>query len=210
MARSRQKNRLRTASGRLSRSVAAQRAAEADAMAVALAQPHRRHLPSEARQSRLAESELGRLHLAGLISEAELDAGQRYRRLAIAYRHAIAAPGEAVSALGRLSPAAGASPPLAPDSTEAHHARLDRRYGAARAALRALPDRARVAAVLDRVALHDAPIGGDGTLLKAALSALVALWKLAPEPASMIRRAHDWHNPSIQSKYKALFDDDGS
>ncbi|MBS7542994.1 hypothetical protein [Ancylobacter oerskovii] len=216
MARRKQSNRPRTASGRLSRSRAAQATREADNMAVALAQPHRARLPKELRHSRLAENELGRLVLAGEITEIEFAAGQNYRRLAVAYRRDISAPGGMTSALGRLAADAFADCRTPSDDSEARHDALKRRYASAKAALLALADGPRIAAVVGRVAIHDVGAGDDVVALKAGLSELAVLWKLsrpvesAESPARRPRRLRSWRVSVETSTEEIIFDDDGS
>lgn len=70
------------------------RVAAADAMrVVALSQPHRRALPEEARRDQRAESALGRLFLAGRISQAQCEAGERLAARKRAFSQALASPG---------------------------------------------------------------------------------------------------------------------
>ncbi|MCB4767964.1 hypothetical protein LGR54_05050 [Ancylobacter sp. Lp-2] len=214
MARCKLKDRPRTTSGRLSRSRAARSAAEAETLAVALAQPHRAALPKGLRHSRLAESELGRLRLGDRISEREFTAGETYRQLVGAYRRAISAPRGAQSALGSLVADAFADTRLATGSEDARHARLERQYLAAKGRLAALPRGQTIAAVVGRVAVHDAPVGDDIRALKAGLAALAALWQLAPtrldQPAGTSPgRIRHWRAPA-PVEAELLFDDDGS
>ena len=216
MARRKQSNRPRTASGRLSRSKAAQNAAEQEAMAVALTQPHRARLPKGLRRSQLAESELGRLRLSDAITQSEFAAGQNYRQLVAAYRRAISAPRGVESALGRLGGDGFADCRVATESEEARRSRLDRQYAAARAALHALPDGQRIASILGRVVVHDVEAGTDIAALRAGLSMLATLWKLAgPEnvagcAGTRPARLRGWRTATDADSDSRLFDDDGS
>ncbi|MDR6954207.1 hypothetical protein J2X65_003575 [Ancylobacter sp. 3268] len=217
MARRKQSNRPRTASGRLSRSKAAQSAAEQETMAVALAQPHRARLPKGLRRSQLAESELGRLLLSNAITAPEFTAGQNYRQLVAAYRRAISAPRGVESALGRLGGGdAFADCRVATEGGEARRRRLDRQYAAARAVLQALPDGQQVASVVGRVVVHDVEADADVAALRTGLSALAKLWKLAAaEPTAAATGTRPARPRVGRATYDAdsdsrLFDDDGS
>lgn len=190
-------NRIRTASGRLSRSNKAKAVLAQQNMAVALAQPHRAWLPKGARLDQLAESEIGRLHLAGKISEHELAAGQNYQRLVMAYRMTISAPACGTTALGQMVGDAFANCDVSSEPEADRKARVGRQYDAARAALHRLPEGARIAAVVGRVVVHDQPVEGDLAALQAGLAALADLWRMTPReeqqgPATVTF----WHAPA--------------
>lgn len=94
------KHGLRTPSGHLSRSAAAIIAkGERD---IAMAQPHRRWLPQEARSEQRAENVLGRLFLAGKITEPQCWAGEAWRRLAADFGRVLASPVRPNSALSSM------------------------------------------------------------------------------------------------------------
>lgn len=63
-----------------------------DPRAVAQLMPHRRLVPADVAHDPKAESLLGRLCLNGWITEAQYDAGKRYRDIVIRYRAVIDAP----------------------------------------------------------------------------------------------------------------------
>jgi hypothetical protein len=68
--------------------------------AMAAEQPHRRDLPVDKRQDRLAASNFGRMHLTGRINELQHLAGERYAMVVGAYRATIQGP-KAMSGSGR-------------------------------------------------------------------------------------------------------------
>src|SRR5579872_1821155 len=63
-----------------------------DVRTIALAQPHRRALPSEQRLDQRAEHPLGGLNLVGVISNGQYQAGKTYARIVARYRRMILAP----------------------------------------------------------------------------------------------------------------------
>lgn len=63
-------------------------------------QPHRRVLPEGERMSEKAESPLGRLHLQGIVTAAQYDAGELYYRIVVAYRSVIDGPRLVVGGAG--------------------------------------------------------------------------------------------------------------
>lgn len=195
MARRKHKNRLRTPSGRLSRSKAAKRTEAQQNMAVALAQPHRAWLPKTARLDQLAESELGRLYLGHAITEPELWAGQAWQRVVNQWRSVIAAPRDAGSAAGRMIGDAFANCEVPTSTPEDRKSWATARYEEALAALYSLQDGVEVAAVVNRVVMQDSMPAGALGLLRGGLRALAEHWRMDLTPATCRRREQIrvWH-----------------
>lgn len=96
--RTRRKQAKRTASGRISTVGVTE-----DVRAIALAQPHRRWLPERLRKDQRAENALGRLYLAGFLSEGQILAGEKFRRLMLEYAAVIEAPRLPPTIMARMS-----------------------------------------------------------------------------------------------------------
>lgn len=77
---------------------------------VAATMPHRQEVGEAVRHDPKAESQLGRLRLNSWITEAQYDAGERYREIVMRYRAVIDAPGGERSMAGVIvGPWGGAS-----------------------------------------------------------------------------------------------------
>lgn len=112
----------RTPSGQLSRSASGYDSR--GARDVATAQPHRRWLAEDKRSDQYAESVLGRLYLAGEVTERQLWAGERLRRVMADFRSVMASP-----ITPRVAMASMIAPSLEPsaDHVEAQNSRTDAR-----------------------------------------------------------------------------------
>lgn len=184
------KDGLRTRSGKLSEANA-ERAARGlqSVMAVALSQPHRVWLGKGRRGDQLAENALGRLLLAGKITESEYWAGDRWRRLVGEFHQVLASPAMPGSSMGQM-----VADEVDKDSrnreersgtdvgSETEEERLDRvlaQHGAAMSAIRRLPDRRQVFVVMEGVVLREGAVDEDGLVaLKAGLGQLARLWRM--------------------------------
>jgi hypothetical protein len=174
----------RTASGQLSRSMSA--VLERGERELAMRQPHRAWLPEAHRLDQRAESELGRIYLAGHISEPQCWAGERWREIVREYRYFLASPVTPGSALGRM--VASTIDPDAwrngesgtserAETDEEKRSRVLARHGAA---LREIPRSA--FPVMEAVVILDRAL--DPALLPAlqvGLAALARLWKMSDE-----------------------------
>lgn len=202
--RKKQKGQLRTAKGRKSRSRAAVEQQESDVRAVVLRQPHRAWLAEEQRLNQHAESELGRLFLAGRIAEPELWAGARWAALRRELHQVLQAPTGAGSALGKIAADAADDArrrrlsllgrdgdhdaPLAPVLPEDHAARQRRvlaQYEGAVGALRELFRPDIVIAAIDRLAEDDVSISDEEIeIARAGLRHLAQHWRFAASAGS--------------------------
>lgn len=180
----------RTRTGKLSEANAA-RAARGlkGAMDVALAQPHRAWLGKGRRTDQLAENALGRLKLAGKITDAEYWAGDRWRNLIGEFHQVLASPVMPSSALGRM-----VAEEVNEDSRrrleesgtaerqESDEERLDRvlaQHGCAMSALRKLDDARAVFTAMERIVLADGEADESSLkALKAGLLQLAHLWRM--------------------------------
>jgi hypothetical protein len=71
-----------------------------DVKAIAQTMPHRQEVRPEIRHDPLAETKLGRLRLAGRITQPQYEAGDKYADIVRRYRAVISAPGGEVSMAG--------------------------------------------------------------------------------------------------------------
>lgn len=71
-----------------------------DVNAIAQTMPHRQEVRAEIRHDPLAETKLGRLRLAGRITQPQYEAGDKYREIVLRYRAVISAPRGEVSMSG--------------------------------------------------------------------------------------------------------------
>lgn len=172
------------------------RAGSADVMrSLAMSQPHRRGLGDAALDQR-AESVIGRLRLAGRISEAECDAGEKLRRVRHAFMAELAGPRPVASASGQMvapslrSEDADVAPMTLEADREARREAVLRQWDRAERALwRALDyQRCAFATVLD-VACDNHPVPTDAHLvwLRLGLKALAEHWRLE-DPAEGAER----------------------
>lgn len=180
----------RTRSGKLSEANA-ERAARGlrGVMDVALSHPHRAWLGKGRRSDQLAENALGRLLLAGKITESEYWAGDRWRKLVGEFHQVLAAPVMPGSAMGQMvadevdsdsrnrSERSGTAAQRETD--EERRERVLVQHSAAMNAIRRLSDKRQVFAVMESVVLRDAEV--DFALLqilKAGLGQLARLWRM--------------------------------
>lgn len=162
---------------------------------MATAQPHRAWLPEAMRRDHHAECALGRLFLAGLISEPQCWAGERFRTLFREFRVVLASP-VTVSAAG-IMVAEGMETPMEADHLAAERVETDEerrervlgQFDAMKRALRAVPDPRATAAQLEMLVVMDV-CPDDLAPVRAGLDALAALWRLAPagEGRAPVRR----------------------
>lgn len=173
------KAKLRTATGRPSR------AKPENVLAVVLAQPHRAWLPEGKRTDQRAESLLGRLRLASLLSEAQYESGQKWRGLMAEFSYLLATPARPQNPLARV---AADDPPIdAPtdddikdviaETDEERRDRVLRSVGDVNAELRRIGRHGQSLAALEAVILHDRALDDYGHLVR-ALNALARLWKI--------------------------------
>ena len=180
----------RTASGRLSRSKSerAKRGIQ-DVRAVALQQPHRAWLGESRRADQRAESEVGRLCLAGRISEAEYWVAERWRRLILEFHQVLASPVCTGSPLSKILPTyveAGdvAGECDAAECAESEEERRERVLVQHRAAMRAIgrlgADAREVFTSLEAIVMHGRAAGEEYSLraLRAGLAQLGRLWRI--------------------------------
>lgn len=95
--KTRRKQAKRTPSGRISTAGATVNPRE-----MVTQQPHRRWLPERMRKDQRAENALGRLYLAGYLTEGQVVAGERWRRLMADYARVIDAPRPTSGVLARM------------------------------------------------------------------------------------------------------------
>lgn len=170
----------------------------ADVRVVATAQPHRRWLPEDKRRDQRAECELGRLYLAGRITETEAEAGEKWRGLVSAYLKCLAAPVGPVSVAARgISDRVEAEPEGAFPSSEVSETEEERHERVLRAFSRAsqvLADCGRdVAREIDAVVVKD-ELCASVVTLTVGLDALAAHWQMGDYARSGRREAktHVW------------------
>lgn len=180
----------RTASGQLSRSMSA--ILDRGERELAMMQPHRAWLPEASRLDQRAESELGRLHLAGHISEPQCWAGERWRGIVAEYRRFLATPVTSGSTLGQMvannvgpddwrSGESGKSE--RPETDEEKRARVLTQHGAA---LRAIPRSSFL--VMEAVVILDRTLDpAQLPALQIGLSALAQLWRMTDDVPRSVR-----------------------
>ncbi len=190
----------RERNGRVKRIREAQVAKEREPIMVTLNQPHRRWLPEALRTDQLAECELGRLYMAGLLrppiarhgeaaeaARGRLWAGQRYHRLITAFLAALAAPRTTGSAgFAYVAEGGEATADFDPLAHIAHvedeaerFDRLTAEVNRVTATLRVFHDGFLLRRVLDAVVLEDKAIGvTDLPYLRTALDVLARMWGL--------------------------------
>lgn len=201
--KTRRKQAKRTPSGQISRAGINQ-----DPRSTALAQPHRRWLPEAMRKDQRAESALGRLYLAGYLTEGQVTAGERWRRLMTDYAQVIDAPRPSAGVLARMiEEKAGPDTEPPPDDDVKQDIALseeefrDRTLEAVRAARQEISARDGSGAVqrtLTRVVIDDTDVR-DITHLIVGLHALATFWRTFDDGYRPIRavRAPKQDNPQI-------------
>ncbi|BAF86834.1 hypothetical protein AZC_0836 [Azorhizobium caulinodans ORS 571] len=156
-------------------------------MGVAMEQPHRRWLPEGARKDQRAESALGRLFLAGLITEPECWAGERLRRVLHEFHIVLATPMTASSAAIMV-----ASPVqqdaegdlMAAERPETEEERRDRvlaSFDRATSVLKRVENSRSAIRDIDALLLRD-QVPQDIQPTRRGLAALASMWRLN-EPA---------------------------
>lgn len=157
-----------------------------DVRDVVCAQPHRRGLAEDLRRDQRAETEIGRLFLSGLISEAKYWAAERWRGVVREFHVVLATPMQRSSALASMVA------PGMEETQEADHLAAERpeteiekrkrvlkAHGAAMRAIRSVAESGSVFAVLEAVVIEDRPCGEmEMDLLKRGLSALCWHWRM--------------------------------
>ncbi len=156
-----------------------------------MAQPHRSWLAEDKRKDHRAETQIGRLLLAGRISEPKYWAAERWRSIVRQFHLVMATPVQAGSTLGGMV-SSGNDQDVAgdvmaaerPESDEEKRKRVLAQHGRAMSAMRALPGCAQIFATMERVIIHDhACVEADVPRLVSGLEALCSLWKMPdPEP----------------------------
>lgn len=174
----------RTKSGQLGRSKAAkEERGVGDVRGVAMQQPHRVWLGDTRRLDQRAVSEIGRMFLAGRLTEAEYWAGERWRRLIQDFHIVLATPMPAGSPLGLMvaSKVDGEEESGTAERPETDEERRDRvlvQHKAAMACLRKSGDARAVLGEMERAVYHDVACG-DFQALKIGLGALAKLWRMS-------------------------------
>jgi hypothetical protein len=176
----------RTPSGQLSRSASA--ILERGERELGMMQPHRAWLPEASRLDQRAESELGRIYLAGHITEPQCWAGEKWRGIVQDYRRFLASPVTAGSMLGQMV-ASGAGQEEEsgtterPETDEERRTRVLAQHGAA---MRAIPRSA--FPVMEAVVILDhAHHATQLPALQIGLSALARLWKMTDDMPRSVR-----------------------
>lgn len=191
----------REPSGKISRAVAT------DPRTTVLAQPHRRWLPEGARNDQRAENALGRLYLAGFITEGQVSAGERWRWLMADYARLIDAPRSSPGALARMiEEKAGAEiePPPADDvrgtvteTDEEFRDRVLTAIHAARVEVAGRDPTGAVARALQTVVVDDIDVS-DITHLIIGLHALATFWRTFDDGRRPIRAVRDVAGDAIK------------
>lgn len=159
---------------------------------VATNQPHRSWLSENQRLDQRAESTLGRLFLAHLITEPECWAGERLRSLIREFHIVNAAP--ATVSTAAIMVAEGVETPAEadhlgaerPETEEERRARVLDQHAAAMGVVEGLEWGRQVAGELDRLLMQDAA-PEYLALVRAGLRALAAFWRL-DEPTEEVAR----------------------
>ncbi|MFD2248918.1 hypothetical protein FHS82_001032 [Pseudochelatococcus lubricantis] len=201
--KTRRRQAKRTPSGAISRAGINQ-----DQRATVLAQPHRRWLPETARKDQRAESALGRLYLAGYLTEGQVVAGERWRRLMADYARVIDAPRPTSGVLARMiEEAAGPDTEPPPDdeagqggavSDEEFRDFVLEAFRSARNEIAARDASGAVAMSITQVVIDDMDVR-DITHLIVGLHSLATFWRTFDDgyrPIRAIRAAKD-ENPQI-------------
>lgn len=166
-----------------------------DVRAVVFEQPHRRWLKDAHRRDQRAESEIGRLHLAGKISEAKYWAADRWRSIVMQFHIVLATPMPTGTALGRVVSAGvdddddawkrGESGKNERAETEVEmRARVLSQLDGAKKAIGRLDDAQLVFAAMERVIIRDLPCSErDLMRIERGLSQLCRRWKMTDPKA---------------------------
>ena len=176
---------------------AEQRAMRKDVRTTVMEQPHRRWLDGPSRRDQRAETEIGRLYLAGMLTEPKYWAAERWRSIVEQFHVVMATPVRPGSQLGGMV-ASGVgqdeeSGKNELETDEERHRRVLWQHGLAMAAIRSVAYSASVFEAMERVILDDRPCTArDLVLLDRGISALCHMWKMTEErpgddPARRVR-----------------------
>ncbi|MFG1454561.1 hypothetical protein V5F44_20265 [Xanthobacter sp. V2C-8] len=185
MAGRKRKQGRRTADGRLAK---APRPVRAKAVTdVVTSQPHRRWLEADRRFDQRAESALGRLHLAGKITEPECWAGDRFRSILREFHVILASPVSMSSAA--IMVAEGVEAPAEadyltaerPETEEERRERVLAQFGAASAVFDRLEASKQVVSDIDALLMRDV-VPADLGPVTTGLRALTRLWRMTEPP----------------------------
>lgn len=152
--------------GRRSDSVVNAEAKRNDPRSVVFEQPHRRWLADAQRRDQQAESEIGRLHLSGRISEAQYWAADRFRSIVAQFRLVMATPMQTCTALGHVvaNPVdedawrrGESGTAERPESDEEMSERVLRQHSAVLDVLRDMDDGKEVSRALEDIIIYDKP-----------------------------------------------------
>ncbi|MBS9476223.1 hypothetical protein [Ancylobacter radicis] len=168
---------------------------------VALQQPHRAWLGETRRADQRAESEIGRLCLAGRLTEAQYWAGERWMQLVHDFHRVMATPMSTCSAMARMVAEPVGKEDVAgevgaaerPESEEERRDRVLGHHRKAMITIRKLGDMARPAfTVMENTILHDRGVESDADLeaLRLGLSQLARLWRLTDPTEERPIRSH--------------------
>lgn len=154
---------------------------------VATSQPHRAWLPKDERLNQRAESAIGRLFLAGLITEPECWAGERFRSLLREFHVVLASPVTVSTAA--IMVASGVETPaeadhLAAERPETEEERRDRvleQFDAASGVFDSLACSKRVVSDIDALLMRDV-VPANIASVKSGLQALAAFWRMTEPP----------------------------
>lgn len=148
---------------------------------VAMSQPHRAWLKDDQRADQRAATMIGRLRLAGLISEPQYWAGEKWARLMHEFHIVLATPISRASSMSAMV-APGMETPAEADHLSAERPETEEeRQDRVIAAFDAVCGRISAAdlCLLDAACVHGRAIGDDAMDdLTAALDQLVRLWRL--------------------------------
>lgn len=179
----------RTVSGKLSEARSErEKRGLGDVRAVVMNQPHRAGFGKDRRLDQRAATEVGRLFMAGRISEAEYWAAERWARLVGEFHQVLASPVTTSTMLGRLvadgyqdAREGDVGAAERPETDDERRERVLVQHDAAMRVLRRLDDAQAVFRVMEAVVLHDrcAEDARARLALRAGLSQLARLWRLA-------------------------------
>lgn len=168
-------------------------------MGTAIEQPHRRWLPESVRLDQRAESALGRLFLAGLITEPECWAGERFRSLLREFHVVMASPitvsTAAVMVANGVETPAEADHLAAekPETEEERAERVLRMFGGAKQRLSRLECGGHAVRDIDALVMRDiVPLHLDA--VRAGLRALAKMWHMEDVQEDYLRRSEGYRS----------------
>ncbi|MEP9368671.1 hypothetical protein [Xanthobacter sp. VNH20] len=159
---------------------------------VATSQPHRRWLPDDVRLDQRAESALGRLYLARLITQPQCWAGERLRGLLREFHLVLASPVTVSTAA--IMVAEGVERPAEaeylaaerPETEEERRERVLAQFEAVKRCIGRLESARAVTAELDALVMRDLVPAALGNI-EAGLTALADLWGYRDDDPGMVR-----------------------